>query len=54
MYRTCPDCGASLDPGESCDCQEKEEAAHGVATTEDGKQIKLDAILASNGGKIND
>ena len=25
MYRTCPDCGASLDPGEICDC--KEEAA---------------------------
>lgn len=20
MYRTCPDCGCSLDPGESCDC----------------------------------
>lgn len=21
-YRVCPDCGASLDPGEICDCQE--------------------------------
>lgn len=20
-YRTCPDCGANLDPGEQCDCQ---------------------------------
>ena len=20
-YRTCPDCGANLDPGERCDCQ---------------------------------
>lgn len=20
-YRTCPDCGAHLDPGESCDCR---------------------------------
>jgi hypothetical protein len=20
-YRTCPDCGSNLDPGEICDCQ---------------------------------
>lgn len=26
-YRTCPDCGAALDPGERCDCQDKEKAA---------------------------
>lgn len=26
-YRTCPLCGAALDPGERCDCQDKEEAA---------------------------
>lgn len=26
MYRRCPECGASLDPDEQCDCQ-KEEAA---------------------------
>ena len=25
FYRTCPDCGASLDPGERCDCQEEAE-----------------------------
>ena len=23
-YRTCPYCGASLDPGEQCDCEEAE------------------------------
>lgn len=25
-YRTCPDCGANLDPGERCDCQEAQPA----------------------------
>ena len=24
-YKTCPHCGAHLDPGELCDCLEKEE-----------------------------
>lgn len=51
-FRICPICGAHLDPDERCNCTEK--AASGVATTEDGKQNKLNAILASNGGKIND
>lgn len=23
-YRTCPHCGSNLDPGEKCDCQERE------------------------------
>ena len=26
-YKTCPDCGAHLDPGERCDCREEEKAA---------------------------
>ncbi len=26
-YNTCPWCGASLDPGESCDCKKKSDAA---------------------------
>lgn len=24
-YRTCPDCGANLDPGEICTCQTEDE-----------------------------
>ena len=24
-YRTCPYCGAHLDPGERCDCQDEKE-----------------------------
>lgn len=27
QYKTCPDCGAHLDPGERCDCHKKIEAA---------------------------
>ena len=27
VYRICPDCGSSLDPGERCDCQSIEKAA---------------------------
>lgn len=30
-YRTCPYCGAHLDPSEPCDCEEKEETAPGDA-----------------------
>lgn len=29
-YRTCPLCGAHLDPGERCDCQEKEKDRPGA------------------------
>lgn len=29
-YRTCPNCGANLDPGERCDCQDKKETAPGA------------------------
>ena len=27
IYRTCPICGANLDPGERCDCNEYQNAA---------------------------
>lgn len=26
MYKICQDCGATLDPGESCDCKTKDAA----------------------------
>ena len=35
-FRTCPHCGANLDPGEKCDCREKD-AVLGAANTQDGK-----------------
>lgn len=31
-YKTCPYCGAHLDPGETCDCREEK-----IATSQDEK-----------------
>ena len=36
-YRTCPVCGAHLDFGERCDCQDKEKAAPDATNIESGK-----------------
>lgn len=38
-YRTCPDCGAHLDPGERCDCQDTKSAAPEVAASEAAEEI---------------
>lgn len=35
-YRPCQLCGAALDPGERCDCQDKE-TAPSATNTESGK-----------------
>ena len=29
-YRTCPNCGAALDPGERCDCRDGTESEAGA------------------------
>ena len=37
-YKTCPHCGANLDPGEKCDCPKaQKETAPGATNTESGK-----------------
>ena len=54
-YRTCPHCGAHLDPGEACtDCQDKI-AALGAANTESGgvdktveKAVESTSIISEN------
>ena len=38
-YHVCPACGAALDPGESCDCEQKENATLSGANTESGKAM---------------
>jgi len=35
-YRTCPYCGANLDPGERCDCRDNEKAAADAANIDGG------------------
>ena len=39
-YRKCPLCGATLDPVERCDCQDKEEAAP-VLEHRDGPKVEI-------------
>ena len=35
-YRTCPYCGAHLDPGERCGCQDNENAPASATNTDKG------------------
>lgn len=37
-YRRCPLCGAALDPGERCDCQDKE-TAPGATNSGDCQEV---------------
>lgn len=37
-YSMCPNCGARLDPGERCDCREKEKAAQELALQQTANQ----------------
>ena len=41
-YRPCPLCGAALDPGEKCDCQDKEKAAP-VLQHQDGSKVESES-----------
>ena len=50
-YRTCPRCGAHLDPGEICtDCREDEKALASAANTGEGmvENVLTDVISASS------
>lgn len=41
-YKTCPLCGAALDPGERCDCQDKETAPD--AANIEGGQVESELL----------
>lgn len=36
-YKTCPHCGAHLDPGETCDCRDNKKTALDAANIQSGK-----------------
>lgn len=40
FYRVCSCCGAALDPGERCDCQDKKETAP-VLQHQSGSKVKV-------------
>lgn len=44
-WRTCPICGAHLDPGEPCDCQDIKKSAPGATNTGDGKGCEENKIM---------
>ena len=52
-YRICPLCGAYLDPGESCDCQDKETAPD-AANIQSGKgESEVTSPTFTSNYKIN-
>lgn len=50
-YRTCPDCGASLDFGETCDCKKESDTA---ATVPPSTGKDADDILTENRATVKD
>lgn len=48
FYRTCPHCGAALDPCELCSCQDKKEAPASVESTDgDRAEQNMTPVSAS-------
>ena len=53
FYWTCPDCGANLDPGERCDCQNEEKAASEAGTFESSERKTSITILSHKERCVN-
>ena len=43
FYRVCAYCGATLDPGEICDCRNKEKAAPDAANIQSGPKVESES-----------
>lgn len=46
LFRTCPYCGAHLDPAEKCDCLETQEAQEAEKETQARREAQLAALRA--------
>lgn len=46
-YRTCEHCGANLDPGERCDCQQEQQGIRKIKSLQSRKEF----AYGSNGRK---
>ena len=47
FYKKCPACGASLDPGEKCDCEDE-------TNTSNHEKLQFSFVKRENGQKIID
>lgn len=60
IFRTCPFCGAALDPCERCDCLDEKDAAASATNTDSGRvetglRAQLSASsLHESGGECKD
>ncbi len=55
MYKICPHCGAHLDHGERCDCQDKaKDAPDAPGTPSDKTATSSTAIVANRAPNVND
>lgn len=45
-FRRCPICGCALDPGERCDCQEKDEELEPVTSRQKKPEMAVAAVAS--------
>lgn len=57
LFKTCPDCGASLDPAEKCDCQKEKNPPHanesGSFTNNGGSITAPNCSISDNTAIVN-
>ncbi len=47
-YKTCPHCGAHMDPGEVCDCRDEEKTPVGAANTDEGGVEQIEKAVSTS------
>lgn len=47
-FKTCPYCGANLDPGEVCDCRDKAKTPAGAANAGEGRVEHVDHDVSTS------